>query len=110
MADSLPIILLPGLNGDSRVLAPQARAFPTLRVARWLPPLESESLADYGRRLARALDPGRPCMIGGVSFGGIVALEAARHFQARGCVLIASSRNARGLPSVLRLLQPFANV
>jgi len=106
----LPIILLPGLNGDARIFAPQALAFPSLTIARWIPPAESESLADYARRLAGALDPGCPCLVGGVSFGGIVAMEMARHLHARACVLIASSRDPNGLPKAVRLLRPIAAV
>lgn len=106
----LPIILLPGLNGDARVFGPQAMAFPSMTIGRWIPPTGSEGLADYAKRLARVLDPGRPCVVGGVSFGGIVAMEIARHLQARACVLIASSRDVDGMPAVVRLLRPIASV
>jgi pimeloyl-ACP methyl ester carboxylesterase len=106
----VPIILLPGLNGDARIFGPQAAAFPSLRSARWLEPGKSESLAAYAERMARTLDPGRPCLIGGVSFGGVVALEMARHLQVRVCVLIASSRDVDGLPAAVRILRPIAAV
>ena len=106
----VPIILLPGLNGDARVFGPQAAAFPSLTIARWLKPGESESLAAYAERLAHVLDPGRPCVIGGVSFGGVVALEMSRHLQARACLLIASTRDVDGLPAAVRLLRPIAAV
>ena len=103
----LPLILLPGMNGDPRVFAKQVAAFPNLIVPRWIPPLgDEEPLADYAQRLAAKIDPGRPCLIGGVSFGGIVALEVAKHLQARGCVLIASCRGIEGLPPAIRLVRP----
>ena len=106
----VPIILLPGLNGDVRVFGPQVLAFPSLTVGRWIPPVASESLARYAKRMAGALDPGRPCVVGGVSFGGLVALEMARHLQARVCVVIASSRDVSGLPTTVRLLRPLAAI
>jgi pimeloyl-ACP methyl ester carboxylesterase len=106
----LPIILLPGLNGDARVFQRQAEAFPGLKIAQWAQPVPYETLNAYAERMARLLDPGVPCLIGGVSFGGIVALEAAGHLQARACVLIASTRDVRGLPTPVRLLRPFASV
>jgi pimeloyl-ACP methyl ester carboxylesterase len=106
----VPIILVPGLNGDARVFGPQAAAFPSLTIARWLEPGKSESLATYGERMARAVYPGRPCVVGGVSFGGTVAMEMARHLQARACVLIASTRDVDGLPAAVRLLRPLAAV
>lgn len=106
----LPIIFMPGLNGDARVFAPQLDRFPSLIVARWEPPLQSDSLAAYAARLARSLDPNGPCLVGGVSFGGIVALEMARNLDARACLLIASSRDVEGLPAAIRLLRPVAAV
>jgi pimeloyl-ACP methyl ester carboxylesterase len=102
------MIFWPGLSGDRRVLEPQARTFSSMRIAGWPPPEASEDLAAYAWRLARELDPGEPCVVGGVSFGGLVAVEAARHLQARGCVVIASSRDAAGLPRWIRFLRPFA--
>ncbi|HEX5244491.1 MAG TPA: alpha/beta hydrolase [Tepidisphaeraceae bacterium] len=107
---TLPMIFLPGLNGDARVFAPQLERFPSLIVARWQPPLKSDSLAAYAARLARSLDPDGPCLVGGVSFGGIVALEVARNLEARACLLIASSQDAKGLPATIRLLRPVAAV
>ena len=105
---AVPIIFLPGLNGDPRVFGPQAEAFPTLSIARWAPPMDSETLAAYAARLARSIDPQSPCVVGGVSFGGIVALEVARHLDARACLLIASSRDVAGLPAAVRFLRPIA--
>ncbi|HEX8916246.1 MAG TPA: alpha/beta hydrolase [Humisphaera sp.] len=105
------ILLLPGLSGDPRVVRPQLAAFPTLTVPRWLPPASAaEPLPVYAARLARAIDPGRPCLVGGVSFGGIVALELARHLQAKACLLIASCRDVGGRPTALRLLRPLEAV
>lgn len=107
---NIPIILLPGLNGDPRVFAAQVGAIPSASVARWLPPARHEPLVEYAARVARAIDPGGPCVIGGVSFGGIVALEASRHLRdARACVVIASSRDVHGLPTPVRLLRPLAS-
>ncbi|MFZ6712881.1 alpha/beta fold hydrolase [Undibacterium sp. TC9W] len=101
--DQLPIIFFPGINGDARIFAEQLKAFPTLMVAQWLPPTRSESMAAYAKRMARAADPGGLCLIGGTSFGGIIALEAAHHLQAQACLLFASSRDAHGLPTSLRM-------
>lgn len=109
-ANDLPLVFLPGLNGDARVLAPQQAAFPNLAVATWPPPKKRETLKEYARRLAPAINPGRPCLIGGVSFGGIVALEIAQHVPTLGCVLIATCRDVAGLPNTLRLLRPIGAV
>jgi pimeloyl-ACP methyl ester carboxylesterase len=67
-------------------------------------------LPAYAARLARRVDPGRPCFVGGASFGGIVALEMAAHVQARACFLIASVRSPSELPWWGRWLRPVAQL
>jgi pimeloyl-ACP methyl ester carboxylesterase len=104
----LPLILLPGLNGDPRVFARQLDAFPHATIVSWPQPVLHETLCDYARRLAESIHPDRPCVIGGVSFGGIVAIEVARHLPAKACIVMASARDARGLPAHLRVLRPLA--
>lgn len=107
-AAGVPIILLSGMAADERLFRSQAAAFPNLRVQPWMPPLRGESLREYAARLAPAVDPGRPCLVGGASFGGVVALELAAHLPALGCILIGSIRSPAGLPWRWRLLRPAA--
>lgn len=104
----MPIILMSGMAADERLFESQARAFPNLRVQPWVPPLPGESLRAYAARLAPLVDPGRPCIVGGASFGGVVALELAPHLPALACVLIGSIRSPAGLPWRWRLLRPLA--
>jgi pimeloyl-ACP methyl ester carboxylesterase len=106
----MPLILLSGMAADERLFAPQRTAFPQLLVPKWIEPLAEESLKAYACRLAQLLDPGLPCVVGGASFGGIVALEMATHLQARACVLISSVRSPSELPWCYRLLRPMAIV
>jgi pimeloyl-ACP methyl ester carboxylesterase len=110
MTDGVPILLFSGLAADDRLFAPQLAAFPALRVVPWAAPLPGESLRGYAARLAPAVDPGRPCVVGGASFGGMVALELARHLPARACVLVGSVRSPAGFPVRWRLLEPLAHV
>ena len=105
MSDDAPLILFPGMGADDRLFAPQRAAFPQLTVAKWIDPTPGESLAAYAARLARHVDPGRPCYVGGASFGGFVAIEAARHLDARACFLIGSARGPGELPLRVRALR-----
>jgi pimeloyl-ACP methyl ester carboxylesterase len=105
---NLPLILLPGIGTDARVFALQRLAFPQLIVPEWLPPQRRESLAEYAARFADAVNPGRPCIIGGMSFGGMVALELTRHLPAVACVMISSVKSSRELPLWMRTLSPIA--
>jgi len=103
----LPLVLLPGMGGDRRMFAPQLAAFPNASVPDWLEPCAGESLGEYAGRMARAVDPGGPCLVGGASFGGMVAIEMAPHLQARACVLIGSIRSPTELPPRICMLRPW---
>jgi pimeloyl-ACP methyl ester carboxylesterase len=101
----IPLILFPGMGADERLFAPQRVAFPQLIVPRWITPLPGESLAAYAGRFARHVAPGGPCYVGGASFGGFVAVEVARHLDARACFLIGSARGPDELPLRIRSLR-----
>lgn len=83
---------------------PQRAAFPQLVVPPWIPPLKKESLPDYAARLARTIvvSRDRRLILGGVSFGGMMAYEVARHLKPDAVVLIASCRTRHGLRPVYR--------
>jgi pimeloyl-ACP methyl ester carboxylesterase len=103
-----PLLLLSGFAADERVFLPQLAEFPQLTVPRWIAPRRGESLPGYAKRLAEVVNPGTPCYVGGLSFGGMVAVEMARHLDALACFLIASVRSSKELPSRLRCLKPAA--
>lgn len=108
MAEPLPLILLPGMGADERLFVAQKAALPQLIVPAWLPPEPGDTLASYSRRMAAAVDPGTPCLVGGVSLGGMIAVEMTRHLDAKACLLIASVRSPRELPWRVRLFKPVA--
>ena len=71
----------------------------------WIEPREHEPLAVYARRMAEGTstaleDADAPLFVGGVSLGGMIALEAARHLRPRAVFLIASCRSWRSVPAV----------
>ena len=111
MGERPPLILFSGMGADERVFAPQVEALGNVIVPKWLPPRPDETLCAYGQRLAEAVDPGRPFFIGGASFGGMVAIEAARRLPGvLGCFLIGSVRSPDELPRRLRVMRPATRV
>lgn len=86
----------------------QKLVFEDLVVPQWLVPEKGDDIASYCQRLAESIDPGRPCIVGGASFGGIVALEMTRHLEAIACFLIGSVRGPQQLPRRIRLLRSWA--
>ncbi len=105
MDEPLPLILFSGMGADHSIFAHQIKSFPQLTVPKWIKPLPRESLADYAKRFAAQIDPARPCFVGGASFGGFIALEAARHLQTRACFLIGSVRCPSELPMRFRVMR-----
>jgi pimeloyl-ACP methyl ester carboxylesterase len=99
MTPAFQLILLPGLGSDRRLLEPQRAAFPQLVVPPWIPPRKNESLPQYAARMAETIAPSRdaPLVLGGVSFGGMLAYEMARYLEPDAVVLIASCRTRKGL-------------
>lgn len=105
-AGMLPLILLPGMGADARMFRPQLAALPSVVVPDWGLPEPEETLAAYAVRMARAIELPGPCFVGGASFGGMVAVEMARHLEVRACFLIGSIRSPRELPRRVRMLRP----
>ena len=83
-----------------------SEAIRLLHTPAWVDPIPLETIPSYAARLARLLDPGCPCIVGGASFGGIIALEMATHLRCETCVLISSVRSPMQLPWWYRLLRP----
>jgi pimeloyl-ACP methyl ester carboxylesterase len=104
MADVCRVVLLPGLGTDERLLAPQRSALGELEVPPWIPPRAEEGLPEYAQRLAATVSCRHPAVLGGVSLGGMLACEMARHLRPQVVVLIASCRSGESVGRSLRLL------
>ena len=96
------------MGGDARMFQPQLAALPGATVPAWIATEPDESLPSFAARMARVVDPGGPCFVGGASFGGMVAVEMARHLEARACFLIGSVRTPAELPPRTRAFRWFA--
>jgi pimeloyl-ACP methyl ester carboxylesterase len=99
------LVLIPGLGADARVFGPQLKAFPDALTPGWIPPRRRESLASYAERLAATVDSSRPVVLAGLSLGGMLALEMARHLPTQRVVLIASCTHPRAVRRVMRAIE-----
>ena len=107
MPDDIPLILLPGLGADGRMFSSLQSGLPQLITPPWIKPVRGESVAEYARRFAPVIDPGRPCFIGGASFGGVVAQELAAIMpNVMACFVIGSLRSGDAKPWRIRVLRP----
>ncbi len=101
-----PLILFSGLAADSNIFVPQKVAFPQLIVPRWPKPLPSDTLGSYSDRLADELRTNTPAIIGGASFGGIIALHVAQRLNPLAVLLIGSVRSPSELSRLVRVSRP----
>lgn len=99
------LILFPGMGANARLFEPQMSLGAQIDVPDWLPATPPESLASYAKRIAQTLDTSTPFVLGGVSFGGMLAWEVAQHLpvdRLRGVLLISTCRSRRGIPVLYR--------
>jgi pimeloyl-ACP methyl ester carboxylesterase len=97
------LVLLSGLGTDARLFAAQTAAFPGLAVLPWIEPRRGETLASYAGRMTEIARGVNPRWIGGCSFGGMLALEIARHLPVQGVFLVGSGRSPAAVAPLLRL-------
>lgn len=102
VSDSTPLILFSGLAADASVFAPQKLAFPKLIVPGWPEPQPGDTLDSYSKRLADELRPYGRAIIGGASFGGIIALHVAKYLDPLAILLIGSVHSPVELPRAIR--------
>lgn len=100
------LIFFSGLAADQSVFAAQRSAFPTLQVVRWIEPRSDEDLQSYACRAIRPYANLPNLVLGGASFGGIVAQFAAEQVPARCVILIGSAREPDSLPWFAKLFRP----
>jgi pimeloyl-ACP methyl ester carboxylesterase len=93
------IILFPGMACDERLFAPQRECGLQFESPPLPMPKAHETLAAYAVRVGEQLSLGdNPCVLGGVSFGGMLACELAAVCNCREVVLVASCRSAEAVP------------
>ncbi|MDP6921850.1 MAG: alpha/beta hydrolase [Lutibacter sp.] len=102
-----PVYFVPGLAANPRIFEhiqlPENRF--TSHYLTWLLPLfEQESIEDYAKRMATMVTEKDPVLVG-VSFGGILVQEMAKHLSAKKVIIISSVKSHYELPNRLRFVQ-----
>lgn len=91
-----------GLGADERIFSrlrlPGVRLVPLP----WLTPVTDEPIEDYAGRMRMGIQEDRPVLLG-VSFGGMMAIEIARHLPGARVIIISSIRDRYQLPLWIRI-------
>ena len=96
------LVLFSGLGIDGGVFVRQRSLPVRLETPTYPDPLSEETLATYARRLAQQIAPAAPgedLYLGGLSFGGCAALEAARVLRPRGVFMISAGTSGKAISS-----------
>ncbi|MCA9194324.1 MAG: hypothetical protein KDB03_21290 [Planctomycetales bacterium] len=105
------LVLFSGLAADEDVFRWQKQAFPKLIVPEWPIPDVKDTLDTYCKRIAAQLSSDvRVCqdnlVVGGASFGGIIAFHVAKYLEPKAIILIGSVQTPFELPLRIRALRP----
>lgn len=107
MHESSPqIAFFSGLGADARLFVLQKLEFPNLLTPQWLPPLPDETLDDYIDRWSQMLKLTSHSIVGGASFGGLIAQRLAERLGARHCLLFGSIQSAEEIPLRIKIWRP----
>lgn len=99
------LVLFAGLGIDADIFMRQRTLPVHLETPDWIEPQDNETVRHYAERFARTIDPDPargPLYLGGLSFGGMVALEAARLLKPHAVFLISTGYSHRVLAPWIR--------
>jgi pimeloyl-ACP methyl ester carboxylesterase len=100
------LILFPGMGADARMYHALAAFLPELIVPSWLSPGPGDTVGDYAARYVSDGLVADGDLVGGCSFGGMLALEIARRVRASAVILIGSCRHPRSIARSWHVLAP----
>jgi pimeloyl-ACP methyl ester carboxylesterase len=102
------VVLFSGMGGDKRMFGPIRLPGVELVTPDHLDPAAGESLASFAERTADSRGLGADDVVGGVSFGGMLAAQISARRKVAGAVLLASCHQARRLPAAYRAVELFS--
>ena len=101
------IIMVPGLGFTSLLFRKLTGAFRDAQILEWMEPQAEEPIASYAQRLARLVETdGKPIVLLGHSFGGIMVQEMANFLAVEKVILVSSVKSREEIPLNFRLMAP----
>ncbi|TGL49757.1 alpha/beta hydrolase [Leptospira wolffii] len=98
------IYLISGLGADERVFRNIDFNGENPKYIHWINPHIDESLESYSMRLLEQVDSETDLILVGVSFGGIIANEMAKHISTKKIIIISSIKASSEKPLVYRII------
>jgi pimeloyl-ACP methyl ester carboxylesterase len=91
------IYIFSGLGADERVFQKIDLSPHHINFIKWIRPEKNESIEDYTKRLVSPINSSQPVLIG-VSFGGLIAIEAAKQINTDKVIIISSIKTKKEIP------------
>jgi pimeloyl-ACP methyl ester carboxylesterase len=100
----IPVYFMPGLAASTAIF--ERIALPSevfeMRTLEWEIPLDNESLTAYAQRITKKIEHENPVLIG-VSFGGILVQEMAKHITVSKVIIISSVKSNLEFPRRMKI-------
>ena len=95
---------MPGLAASTAIFERIALPADTFEMIllEWEIPLDNESLGAYAKRITKKIQHENPVLVG-VSFGGILVQEMAKHIDARKVIIISSVKSNLEFPRRIKI-------
>jgi pimeloyl-ACP methyl ester carboxylesterase len=93
------VYLMPGMAANSKIfenITLPEKLF-KIHLLEWELPKKKETLADYAKRFSQKITQANPVLVG-VSFGGILVQEIAKHISVQKVIIISSVKSKKELP------------
>jgi len=91
-----------GLGADKRVFYKIDFGNYNVVFIEWITPHKNETIENYALRLTTQISTTNPILVG-LSFGGMMAVEVAKHISAEKVILISSAKNKNEIPYYFRV-------
>ena len=95
------VYVFSGLGADERVFHKIDFSGYDVHFIKWITPQKNESIESYALRLTSQITKPLPVLIG-LSFGGMMAVEVAKHIATEKIILISSAKSKNEIPFYFR--------
>lgn len=96
------IYCISGLGADERVFSKFKFPQYEIHYIKWITPEKNESIESYAKRIIHQIHHDEPILIG-LSFGGIMCVEIARHIKIALIIIISSIKLNNEMPLWMQL-------
>ena len=99
------IYCISGLGADEKIFH-HLHLNAQLKFIPWMRPFKNENIGEYAMRMAASIKHPSPVLLG-VSFGGMIGIEIARHLAIEKLIIISSVKSAGELPRWMKVTGRF---